>query len=127
MASAAGISPATSTFAKWRAINCATRTFLKMASVVGLAPTTFGLKGRSLELLCIHGRYAAQRILQNGSEWPLPRAARLHSAFKMVPKVGIAPTSPRLQRSANLSQLLGEVAFLQFEMCILQLNGPSAW
>jgi len=26
----------------------------------------------------------------------------------MVPKVGIAPTSPRLQGGANLSQLLGE-------------------
>ena len=32
----------------------------------------------------------------------------LNSAFKMVPEVGIAPTSPRLQRGANLSQLLGE-------------------
>ena len=28
----------------------------------------------------------------------------------MVPEVGIAPTSPRLQRGANLSQLLGELA-----------------
>ena len=28
----------------------------------------------------------------------------------MVPEVGIAPTSPRLQRSANLPQLLGVMA-----------------
>ena len=27
----------------------------------------------------------------------------------MVPEVGIAPTSPRLQRGANLPQLLGEL------------------
>src|SRR5712692_34623 len=38
----------------------------------------------------------------------------LHSAFsilhlKVVPEVGIAPTSPRLQRGANLPQLLGEM------------------
>ena len=31
----------------------------------------------------------------------------LNSALKMVPEVGIAPTSPRLQRGANLPQLLG--------------------
>jgi hypothetical protein len=28
-------------------------------------------------------------------------------AFPLVPEVGIAPTSPRLQRGANLPQLLG--------------------
>ena len=55
----------------------------RLASAAGLAPARFGLKGRSLELLCIHG------------------------LSKLVPKVGIAPTSPRLQRGANLSQLLG--------------------
>ena len=33
----------------------------------------------------------------------------LPSGFKMVPEVGIAPTSPRLQRGANLPQLLGEM------------------
>src|SRR5262245_56764805 len=55
-----------------------------MASVIGLAPIRPGLKDRLLELLCIHGRLA-----------------------KLVPEVGIAPTSPRLQRGANLSQLLG--------------------
>ncbi len=33
----------------------------------------------------------------------------LPSAFKVVPAVGIAPTSPRLQRGANLPQLLGEL------------------
>ena len=65
-----------------------------MASVDGLAPSTFGLKGRTLELLCIHG----------------PK-------LEMVPEVGSAPTSPRLQRGANLSQLLGgeffEIALLR--------------
>lgn len=87
MASAAGVAPATSTFAEWRSVYLSYAD--KMASVVGLAPTRFGLKGRSRGLLCIHGQ-------------------------KMVPKVGIAPTSLRLQRSANLPQLLGE-------------SGPSAW
>ena len=29
---------------------------------------------------------------------------------KLAPEVGIAPTSPRLQRGANLPQLLGELA-----------------
>ena len=29
--------------------------------------------------------------------------------MKLVPEVGIAPTSPRLQRGANLPQLLGEL------------------
>ena len=55
-----------------------------MASVIGLAPIRPDLKGRLRELLCIHGRLG-----------------------KLVPEVGIAPTSPRLQRGANLSQLLG--------------------
>ncbi len=38
----------------------------------------------------------------------------LRAAFgilhKVAPKVGIAPTSPRLQQGANLSQLLGDCA-----------------
>ena len=55
----------------------------RLASVIGLAPIRPGLKDRLLDLLCIHGQ-------------------------KMVPEVGIAPTSPRLQRGANLPQLLGE-------------------
>ena len=53
-----------------------------MAFVDGLAPSKVGLKGRALELLCIHGQKES------------------------VPEVGSAPTSPRLQRGANLSQLL---------------------
>ena len=61
-----------------------------MASVIGLAPIRPGLKGRLLELLCIHGQLA--------------------EGHQMVPEVGIAPTSPRLQRGANLPQLLGELA-----------------
>jgi hypothetical protein len=58
-----------------------------MASVIGLAPIRPGLKDRLLELLCIHGQKAR---------------------WKMVPEVGIAPTSPPLQGGANLSQLLGD-------------------
>ena len=61
-----------------------------MASVIGLAPIRPDLKGRLRELLCIHG---------------------LLAEAKMVPEVGIAPTSPRLQRGANLPQLLGVVFF----------------
>jgi hypothetical protein len=53
-----------------------------MASVIGLAPIRTNLKGWLRGLLCIHG-------------------------LKLVPEVGIAPTSPRFQRGANLSQLLG--------------------
>ena len=48
-----------------------------MVSVIGLAPIRPGLKDRLLELLCIHGRLA-----------------------KLVPEVGIAPTSPPLQGGA---------------------------
>jgi len=54
----------------------------RLASVIGLAPIRPGLKDRLLELLCIHGQ-------------------------EVVPEVGSAPTSPRLQRGANLPQLLG--------------------
>ena len=61
-----------------------------MASVIGLAPIRPDLKGRLRELLCIHGRLASRQ--------------------EMVPEVGIAPTSPRLQRGANLPQLLGVLA-----------------
>ena len=43
-------------------------------------------------------------LLVSGSAFCL-----LPSAFKVVPAVGIAPTSPRLQRGANLPQLLGEL------------------
>ena len=59
MASAAGLAPAASTFAKWRSnlteLRGQTALSLKMVSVIGLAPIMFDLKGRSLELLCIHG------------------------------------------------------------------------
>src|SRR5689334_8652216 len=59
----------------------------KLASVAGLAPARLRWKDGPLDLLCIHGR-----------------------ELEMAPKVGIAPTSPRLQRGANLSQLLGVLA-----------------
>ena len=54
MVSTAGISPATSTFARWRSHLTELRG--QMASVIGLAPIRPGLKNRLLELLCIHGR-----------------------------------------------------------------------
>jgi hypothetical protein len=38
----------------------------------------------------------------------------------MVPEVGIAPTSPRLQRGANLSQLLKET-------CVRGSFGGTSW
>ena len=53
--------------------------------MIGLAPIRPGLKDRLLDLLCIHGQ-------------------------ELVPKVDVAPTSPRLQRGANLSQLLEVLA-----------------
>lgn len=71
-----------------------------MVSVVGLAPTRSALKGRSLELLCIHGRKVSavtttaadqpRRICYTGrlnrQDWRskerggslLPRSLRLH-------------------------------------------------
>ena len=55
MASAAGFSPATSTFAKWRADRLRYAD-MKLASVVGLAPTRLRWKDGPRELLCIHGR-----------------------------------------------------------------------
>ena len=88
MASTAGIAPATSTFARWRSDLTELRGQLALghlASVAGLAPARPDLKGRLRELLCIHGQ-------------------------KMVPEVGIEPTSPRLQRGTNLPQLLGGFA-----------------
>jgi hypothetical protein len=79
-----------------------------MASVDGLAPSKFGLKGRSLELLCIHGPLDFRRhILECRLSGRCVSIRILNSAFGMVPEVGIAPTSLRLQRSANLPQLLG--------------------
>ena len=49
--------------------------------------------------------------MQNGgfAFYILPSALD-HSAQKLVPEVGITPTSPRLQRGANLPQLLGVLA-----------------
>ena len=82
-----------------------------MASVVGLAPTRFGLKGRLLGLLCIHGQKEMQIAdveCRADGEAFYSAICIWRSALEMVPEVGIAPTSPRLQRSANLSQLLGD-------------------
>ena len=80
MVSTTGIAPVTSAFAKRRSNLSELRG--QLASVIGLAPIRPRWKDGMLELLCIHG-------------------------LKLVPEVGIAPTSPRLQRGANLSQLLG--------------------
>ena len=60
MVSTAGIAPAASAFAERRSDLSELRGQMalshKLASVVGLAPTRPGLKGRPLELLCIHGQ-----------------------------------------------------------------------
>jgi hypothetical protein len=74
----------------------------RLASVIGLAPIRPGLKDRLLELLCIHGRLT-----------------------KLVPEVGIAPTSPRLQRGANLSQLLGGAGARQ-RLVVPAGNAPAS-
>ena len=63
--------------------------------MTGLAPIKLRWKDGLLELLCIHG-------------------------LKLVPEVGSAPTSPRLQRGANLSQLLGGA-------CARQLVVPAGY
>src|SRR5438552_10437443 len=65
MASTAGIAPATSTFARWRSDLTELRGQLALghlASVIGLAPIRPGLKGRLLELLCIHGQHLADGV-----------------------------------------------------------------
>src|SRR5438034_11393120 len=93
MALPRGFARRTSAFARWRSDLTELRGQLALghlASVIGLAPIRPGLKGRLRELLCIHG------LLAEGQE--------------MVPEVGMAPTSPRLQRGANLPQLLGVLA-----------------
>ena len=87
MASTTGIAPVTSTFAGWRSNLTELRG--QIASVTGLAPVKPGLKGRLRELLCIQRTKSFPRDVLG------------------VPEVGIAPTSPRLQRGANLPQLLG--------------------
>ncbi len=84
------------------------------ASVAGLAPARPGLKGRPLELLCIHGPTKCRvKSAECGMALSCTRGfPTLHYAVcilhLMVPEVGIAPTSPPLQRGANLPQLLGE-------------------
>ena len=79
-----------------------------MASVIGLAPIRPCLKDRLRELLCIHGR--AEWIDGVGGVMAL-NAPTLQSSIApfnlLAPEVGIAPTSPRLQRGANLPQLPG--------------------
>ena len=90
LVSTAGVAPAASTFAGWRSNLTELRGLLTLgrsAFVAGLSPVKICLKGRARELLCIHGRRAWRQ--------------------QMVPEAGIAPASPRLQRSANLPQLLG--------------------
>src|SRR6266581_7549379 len=37
-----------------------------MASAAGLAPARFGLKGRSLDLLCIHGLLSSEMTIESG-------------------------------------------------------------
>ena len=44
----------------------------------------------------------------------------------MVPEVGIAPTSPRLQRGANLSQLLGGRSSPSVKLVVPAGNAPAS-
>ena len=83
----------------------------KMASVAGLAPARTSLKGWLRELLCIHGRkWVTPKDVSTGSPAHRQALTRCISVvhppkpdgFKMVPGVGIAPTSPPLQGGANL-------------------------
>src|SRR5436190_13564300 len=82
-----------------------------MASVAGLAPARLRWKDGLREVLCIHGRKGGMECWSNGVlEQRLPRFPTFQysntPSGRMVPEVGIAPTSPRLQRGANLPQLL---------------------
>src|SRR6266542_1418820 len=99
MASTAGIAPATSTFARWRS------DLTELRGQNGIRDRTCtDLASQALRVSCpikeVRSRKAVARL-----ERPAARAA-LHSPTEMVPEVGIAPTSPRLQRGANLPQLL---------------------
>ena len=74
-----------------------------MASVIGLAPIW-------LPKPCESGAQGGRSLREE--QWPdlkgrLRELLCIHARTKMVPEVGIAPTSPRLQRGANLPQLLG--------------------
>ena len=85
--------------------------FSKLASVAGLAPARVCLKGRLRELLCIHGRHdgiGARASARFASQKKRTLKRSEGRAPQLVPGVGIAPTSSRLQRGANLSQLPGD-------------------
>ena len=109
LVSAAGISPATSTFAEWRSNNLSYADN-KMASVIGLAPIRSGLKGRSLDLLCIHGRF--HRKLQNSKckltegKFPILQSAIDQSAIKWSPR------SVARQRLLGFSEALIYLSYL---------------
>jgi hypothetical protein len=85
-----------------------------MAFVAGLAPAKHGLERPAARLLGAHEQSGLR--LGNGARASarfMPRPSRSLKrpegrAPKVVPGVGIAPTSPRLQRGANLSQLPGD-------------------
>src|SRR5258706_13315431 len=68
VASTAGIAPAASTFAWWRSDLTELRGQLSLGglvSVAGLAPAKVCLKGRALDLLCIHGRKVHHKGTEN--------------------------------------------------------------
>ena len=83
-----------------------------MASVAGLAPARTSLKGWLRELLCIHGHKGrrkelrAQRCCSRADINAANSKSSVAISDKVVPEAGIAPASPRLQRGANLPQLL---------------------
>ncbi len=122
MASTAGVAPATSTFARWRSDLTELRGQLALghlASVIGLAPIRPDLKGRLREWWPCANTFAFTDV-RNGLMEVEDRGVMAFNAptlqssnapfILLAPEVGIAPTSPRLQRGANLPQLLGVLA-----------------
>src|SRR5438046_8341464 len=107
MASAAGLEPATSTFARWRSDLTELRGQLALghlASVIGLAAIRPDLKGRLRELLCIHGRAEwDDGVREQWSDgFQCSSTPILHrSDFVLASGVGIAPTPPGLQPSVQ--------------------------
>src|SRR5260370_37685511 len=75
-----------------------------MASVIGLAPISPDLKGRLLELLCIHGRKWSPKLVSH-QRLLLFREALIclsYSGMNMVVPAGNAPASSGYQPGALL-------------------------
>src|SRR5262249_49096196 len=101
-ASTAGIAPATSTFAGWRS------DLTELRGQSGIRDRTCtDLASQALPVRCPEETFASRKAVAR-LERPAARAA-LHSRTEMVPEVGIAPTSPRLQRGLICLSYSGNV------------------